>query len=76
MKYRKYLILSDYDGTLSREGLILPEREKEAINEFVSNGGTFAVATGRGFREIEGVFEDTPINAPSILWNGALVLDI
>ncbi|WP_426351316.1 HAD-IIB family hydrolase [Alloiococcus sp. CFN-8] len=76
MKYSKYLILSDYDGTLSREGLILPEREKEAINEFVSQGGTFAVATGRGFREIGGVFEDTPINAPSILWNGALVMDI
>ena len=76
MKYDKYLILSDYDGTLSREGLVLPDREREAIEEFISQGGTFTVATGRGFREIGGIFENISINAPAILWNGAIVMDM
>ena len=41
------IIVSDFDGTLLNSEHKVPEGVKKAINEYVANGGVFAVCTGR-----------------------------
>ena len=48
MRKIKYpLIISDFDGTLVREDGRIDEKTKKAIDEYVKNGGVFAISTGR-----------------------------
>ncbi len=45
---KKYLLASDYDGTLYRQGKIAEETIR-AINNFRQLGNLFAVVTGRDY---------------------------
>lgn len=48
MRKIKYpLIVSDFDGTLASSNGNLSEKNKSAIKEFCSQGGKFAISTGR-----------------------------
>ena len=47
MKINYGLIVSDFDGTLIDDNQNVPPHVKEAIDEYVSAGGIFAVITGR-----------------------------
>lgn len=67
-------LFSDVDGTLATTSGHIPERNIEAINHFVENGGTFGVATGRYLGDIE-LLEQVDINGLCILNNGACVFD-
>lgn len=42
-------IVSDFDGTLSDSSLTIKDPVKQAIKEYVKNGGTFSIATGRDY---------------------------
>ena len=69
-----YLLVSDFDGTLTDSRGKIPERNIEAIRRFVSSGGYFTISTGRtksGFHN----FDEELINAPVILGNGAMAFD-
>lgn len=76
MNYSKYLILSDYDGTINIKGQPVSQANIEAVDKFISSGGRFGLATGRGYSDIKQFAEGIQINAPSILCNGALIMDI
>lgn len=73
-KFDGLYLFSDVDGTLATTSGYIPERNIEAINYFVENGGTFGVATGRYLGDID-LLEDLDINGLCILNNGACVYD-
>ena len=71
----KTALLSDLDGTLfACNGRISPENA-EAIRRYIQAGGLFAIATGREPRNAAFYLKDVPMNAPSIVLNGAAVYD-
>lgn len=76
MKYDGIVIYSDLDGTLLDDRRALSKENMDAISRFVSQGGSFAVATGRMERTTLINFPQLAINSPSIFFNGALVFDV
>lgn len=75
MKYDGIVIYSDLDGTLLDAERILSKENLDAINYFISQGGSFGVATGRMERTTSIMFPDLRLNVPSIFFNGAMVYD-
>ncbi len=69
--YDGYLILSDIDGTLTRQGNDLSEENHEALTRFMAEGGYFTIATGRS-PEFLPQFPIQP-NAPLVSINGTLI---
>lgn len=76
MKYDGVVIYSDLDGTLLNKERKLLQENIDAISRFVSQGGSFAAATGRMEKTTLINFPQLSINAPSIFFNGALVYDV
>ena len=73
-KYSGILLASDYDGTLAASDGTIPKRVRQAIREFIAEGGRFTVSTGRtllGFH----AYDPELINAPAILANGGMIYD-
>ncbi len=78
------LLASDFDNTLvytesALKGLepipeLLPEN-RQAIEYFMAEGGTFSIATGRALPSFEVVRPGLPMNGPTILFNGAAIYD-
>ena len=71
---RNILLISDFDGTLTGSDGTIPENNISAIKQLVEGGGYFTVSTGRtkeGFHN----YDESLINAPVILGNGALAYD-
>ena len=84
-KLQGVLLVSDYDDTLVytkpafTEGAEVPRlspRNREALQRFAAEGGTFAVATGRALPSFLAVAEDLPFNAPCIIANGGGIYDV
>ena len=74
-KFDGILLLSDMDGTLlNRSGTISAEN-LSALRYFMAEGGRFSVATGRSKPGMEHFLETLPINAPAVIYNGAVVYD-
>ena len=83
-KFSGVLLASDFDNTLlytedTLKGLcpmpgLLPENRR-AIAYFMAQGGIFSVATGRAKPSFEEVRHITPMNGPTILFNGAAIYD-
>jgi Cof subfamily protein (haloacid dehalogenase superfamily) len=76
MKYDGIVLFSDLDGTLLNDQRKLSRENFESLSYFVSQGGRFAVATGRMERTTLVNFPELPTNLPSIFFNGALIFDI
>lgn len=76
MKYDGIVIYSDLDGTLLNDERKLSKENIDTISRFVSQGGRFAVASGRMERTTIINFPQLTINSPSIFFNGALVFDV
>lgn len=74
-KFTGKLIISDLDGTLIPRGGKISVENREAIRHFVSEGGLFAIATGRTPEAAAGYVEGLPINAPGVFFNGAMLYD-
>ncbi len=48
MRKIKYpLVISDFDGTLARRDGTIGEKTRRAIDDFIADGGIFAISTGR-----------------------------
>lgn len=83
-KFDGVLLASDFDNTLlyTEESLRtgapvppLPERNRKALEYFMSQGGRFAVATGRALPAFLRHAGDVPMNAPGVVCNGAAIYD-
>ena len=75
MDVSKITLFSDIDGTLGIAGQGIPRRNYEAIERFTRAGGKFALSTGRWITDVTGFVKGLPINAVSILNNGAAFYD-
>ena len=81
-KFTGVLIASDFDNTLIYTENALKELEpmpellpenREAIEYFMAQGGTFSIATGRALPSFNGVRQGLPMNGPTIQFNGAAI---
>ncbi|MCD7728610.1 MAG: Cof-type HAD-IIB family hydrolase [Clostridia bacterium] len=70
------LIVSDFDGTLLPRDGIIPERVKNAINEYVENGGIFAVCTGRMTASILPRVRELGLKGLVVAYQGTVIADI
>ena len=68
--YNKYLLISDLDGTLINSQHSISQENLDAISNFIKNGGSFAIATGRSKDNIRPYIENLTLNGPCILYNG------
>lgn len=70
------LLASDIDETLLDSGKI-PKANLDKIDYFLSEGGTFALATGRTAKAIEPIFKQLEISkvGPSVTTNGGVIYD-
>lgn len=75
MKFDGYLLVSDMDATLLTSKHAVSDKNREAIEYFISNGGKFTVASGRMKKAVRSFFGQLKINAPAILHNGAQIYD-
>lgn len=74
-KFTGILLASDMDGTLyGGTGRILPV-DRDAISNFISEGGTFIPATGRTLISMKPLLPQFEMNAPALLANGAYAYD-
>ena len=69
------LIVSDMDGTLLNEKMMISQANADAIREAEKQGIPFMVATGRGFTEAKPLLEEAGLSCPIITLNGAQVYD-
>ncbi len=70
------LLTVDYDRTLTAPDSTIPQRNLDAIEYFIGNGGAFTVNTGRSV-PMTRVFRDiVPVNAPLLLYNGSAAYDL
>ncbi|MBQ3103696.1 MAG: HAD hydrolase family protein, partial [Oscillospiraceae bacterium] len=83
-KFTGVLLCSDYDNTIVDTAAVmrgeieesLPgERTLKAVEYFMSEGGRFAVATGRALAAFVQQAKTIPMNAPAVLYNGAALYD-
>ena len=70
------LLTVDFDRTLTAPDSTIPVRNLEAIRYFMENGGTFTVNTGRSLPMTKLFRDVVPVNAPLLLYNGALTYDL
>ncbi len=70
------LIVSDFDGTLLTSEHEIPERVRNAINEYVASGGIFAVCTGRMLRSILPRVREMGLTGIVAAYQGGVIADI
>jgi Cof subfamily protein (haloacid dehalogenase superfamily) len=74
-RFNGYLLVTDMDGTLLNSTKSISKENHEAIKRFVDQGGLFTLATGRITSSVKRFADQLPINAPAILYNGAVIHD-
>ena len=70
------LLTVDYDRTLTAPDSSFPERNLEASRWFIHNGGAFTVNTGRSLPMARAFMDRVPVNAPLLLYTGAVAYDV
>ena len=69
--YSDVLLTVDFDRTLTAPDSTIPQRNLEAIEYFMKNGGKFTVNTGRSTSTFWQYLHVIPVNAPFLLYNGS-----
>lgn len=72
---KNIMLLSDMDGTLLNSKSQVSEKNKQAIRDFVEQGGKFGIATGRSHLNSKRFTEELEINTPCIMYNGCGLFD-
>ena len=75
-KFAKYLLVSDFDRTLTDHKGDIPQANLDAIRYFMDEGGAFTISTGRSLPMARYRFQDIPMNAPLLVYNGAMCYDL
>lgn len=69
------LFVSDLDGTLLQSGATLSSFAIENINNLISKGMNFSIATARSESSVKHILSALNLNLPIILMNGACIYD-
>lgn len=69
------LMTVDFDRTLTGPDGKIPQRNFEAIEYFMNNGGTFTMNTGRSVATFWKYLDQIPHNAPFLMYNGSAAWD-
>ena len=75
MAMDKILFISDLDGTLLDKNSMLSEYTKVALNELISEGIYFSVATGRTTDAAMKIMSGIKLNIPIVTFNGVVIYD-
>ncbi|MDX1562445.1 MAG: HAD family hydrolase [Gammaproteobacteria bacterium] len=70
------LYISDLDGTLLKPDASLPPTSRALLNELISEGLTFSVASARSVVSIQNVLQGLRLKLPVIEFNGAFASDL
>lgn len=70
------LLSVDFDRTLTATDSSIPQRNIEAIEYFMANGGAFTVNTGRSLPMTNWFRDKVSANAPLLLYNGSAAYDM
>lgn len=73
--FSSVLLTVDFDRTLTAPDSTIPKRNIAAVEDFMANGGTFTVNTGRSIPMIAPYADSIPVNAPLLLYNGSAAYD-
>lgn len=73
--FSEFLLVSDFDHTLTDHKGEIPQSNIDAILYFMEHGGMFTVCTGRSLPASQVVLNRVPINAPLLFCNGAACYD-
>lgn len=71
----KTLFVSDLDGTLLQPGAFLSSKSAEILNEAISEGALFSIATARTPATVSKLFQDLHTDVPLIVMTGAAIWD-
>jgi Cof subfamily protein (haloacid dehalogenase superfamily) len=71
----KKLLICDLDGTLLDDIKGLSQKYADKLNSFLDKGIDFTIATGRDFENTKLAIQNTHIQNPIILTNGAIMAD-
>ena len=74
-KFTDFILVSDFDYTMTDRSGQIPPANLEAIQFFMDNGGIFTLATGRSLPTCRLRFQEIPVNAPWIVYNGGACYD-
>lgn len=74
-KFSDYVLVSDFDHTLTDRDGRIPASNLDAIAYFMDHGGIFTLATGRSLPTCRRRFSEVPVNAPWLLYNGGACYD-
>ncbi|MGC8878653.1 MAG: HAD hydrolase family protein, partial [Anaerolineae bacterium] len=69
------LIALDLDGTLVGRSLLIPARNRLALRVAMERGCRVTIATGRSLVPTDRFARELELNAPLILYQGALIQD-
>lgn len=69
------LFVSDFDHTMTGVDGKIPAENRVAIAAFTTQGGSLTVCTGRSLPLFQPMLSQLSVNAPVILFNGALCYD-
>jgi len=72
---KNILLITDLDGTLLNGQQKISLENKNAVRDFIDNGGFFTIATGRAEKAVKRFVEELNISLPLILYNGAKIID-
>lgn len=72
----KTLYISDLDGTLLDNSAEITPASKKLLNEFISKGNYFSVATARTGATVILMLDGVEINVPIVLMNGVATYDV
>lgn len=75
MKLMKTLYISDLDGTLLSPNVTLTKRTVRILNDLMSQGLLFTVATARSIASVKYILRDLELTLPIILMNGVCIYD-
>ena len=71
VRFDDVFLTVDFDRTLTAPDSTIPQRNLEAIEYFMKNGGAFTVNTGRSVATFWKYLDTLPVNAPFLLYNGS-----
>lgn len=75
MDFSKIVVMTDLDGTILNDEKKVSPEDMASIREFRKGGGSFAVATGRGYSMARSIIEMLEVHTPCVIFNGAAVYD-
>ena len=71
MQFSDILLTVDFDRTLTAPDSTIPQRNLDAIEYFMANGGAFTVNTGRSVPMYSSQKDRVKVNVPLLLYNGS-----